>query len=64
MFGENVKRIRAEKDMTQAKVSELAKIHKRYYQDIESCKRVPSVVIAARLRRALQCEWSDLTEGL
>jgi transcriptional regulator with XRE-family HTH domain len=64
MFGKNLKRIRAQRDMTQAKVSELAGIHKRYYQDVEACVKVPSVAIAARLRKALKCDWTDLTRGL
>ena len=64
MFGENVKRIRKEKDMTQVEVAGLAKIHKRYYQDIEWCRRTPSVVIAAKLRKALDCDWTDLTRDM
>ena len=64
MFGNNLKRIRHEKGMTQAKVSELARVHTRYYQDLEACQKTPSVAIAARLQRALQCDWADLTKGL
>jgi len=64
MFGNNLKRIRAQRGMTQGQVSELAKIHKRYYQDLEACLKTPSVAIAARLQRALQCDWPDLTKGL
>ncbi|MBE2203760.1 MAG: helix-turn-helix transcriptional regulator [Chthoniobacterales bacterium] len=50
--------------MTQAKVSELARLHTRYYQDVEACRKTPSVAIAARLQRALKCDWTDLTKGL
>jgi transcriptional regulator with XRE-family HTH domain len=64
MFGENVRRIRAEEGLTQAKVAEMAGVHKRYYQDVEACRKTPSVLIAARLRMALNCDWTDLMRGL
>jgi len=64
MFGENLKRIRAQRGMTQREVSQLALIHKRYVQDLEANLKIPSVVIAIRLQRALNCEWRDLTRGL
>ena len=64
MFGENLKRIRAQRGLTQREVAQLALIHKRYVQDIEACLKIPSVVIAIRLQRALNCEWRDLTRGL
>jgi len=64
MFGENVRRLRSEKGLTQAKVAEMAGVHKRYYQDIEACRKIPSVLIAARLRMALNCDWTDLMRGL
>lgn len=64
MFGENVRRIRAEKGLTQAKLAEMAGVHKRYYQDVEACKKTPSVVIAARMQKALKCDWKDLTRGV
>ncbi len=64
MFGENLKRIRAEKCMTQIKVATLAGIHKRYYQSMEAGSKHPSILIAARLQKAFECEWTDLTRGL
>jgi len=64
MFGENLKRIRAQRRLTQREVSELAHIHKRYVQDMEACLKTPSVVIALRLQRALKCKWEDLTKGM
>lgn len=63
-FGKNLKRIRAQRGLTQREVSELAQIHKRYVQDMEACLKIPSVVIAVRLQRALKCELTDLTKGL
>jgi transcriptional regulator with XRE-family HTH domain len=64
MFGKNVKRLRIEKGMTQASLSSAAKIYMRYYQDIEACRKIPSVVFAARLKAALDCEWEDLMRGV
>jgi len=64
MFGKNLKRIRAKRAMTQKQVAELAKIHKRYFQDLEACLKTPSILVVARLKKALKCEWEDLTKGL
>ncbi len=64
MFGNNLRRIRAQRGMTQVKVAELAGIHRRYYQDLEACSKTPSVTIAARLQRALKADWFDLTKDL
>lgn len=64
MFGQNLKRLRLKCQLTQAQVAESAQIHKRYYQDLEACLKIPSVVIAARLRKALRCEWGELTQGI
>lgn len=64
MFGENLKRIRAKRGLTQRELAQLALIHKRYVQDLEACLKIPSVVIAIRLQRAWDCEWEDLAKGL
>jgi transcriptional regulator with XRE-family HTH domain len=64
MFGQNLRRLRLKNGLTQAQVAESAKIHKRYYQDLEACLKIPSVVIAARLRKALRCDWNELTRGI
>jgi DNA-binding XRE family transcriptional regulator len=63
-FGKNLKELRARSAMTQAQVAESAQIHKRHYQAIEACEKVPSVLIAARLRKTLDCTWEELTKGL
>ncbi len=64
MFGENLRRIRAQRGMTQKQVAELAQIHKRYVQDLEACLKTPSIVVVARIKKALKCDWTDLTRGL
>ena len=64
MFGKNLKRMRAQRGMTQKQVSELAQIHKRYVQDLEAGLKTPSITVVARIRKALKCEGTDLTKGL
>lgn len=64
MFGNNLKRLRLKNDLTQREVAEGAEIHRRYYQDLEACVKIPSVAIAARLRKVFGCEWEELTKGL
>ena len=64
MFGKNIKRLRTQRGMTQAAVADLVGIHKRYYQDVEACRKIPSVLIAHRMRKALKCEWSEMTRGM
>ena len=56
--------MRAQRGMTQKQVSELAQIHKRYVQDLEAGLKTPSISVVARIRKALKCEWTDLTKGL
>jgi len=64
MFGDNLKRIRAQRGMTQRQVASLAQIHYRYVQDMEAGLKIPSVSIAVRLHRALKCKLTDLTKGM
>jgi len=64
MFGDNLKRLRAKSGLTQRELAVLALIHYRYVQDLEANLKIPSVVIAIRLQRALNCEWRDLTKGM
>lgn len=60
----NLRRIRLSLALTQEKLSTRAKITKRYYQDVESGRKSPTVKVVVRLRRALGCEWDDLFKGL
>lgn len=63
-FGRNISRIRNATGLTQEALAEKADISTRYVQFLEADKYVPSVVIAARLRRALGCSWDELCRGL
>jgi transcriptional regulator with XRE-family HTH domain len=63
-FGKNLKKLRLQKSLTQAELSASAENHKRYLQVVEAGEKIPSVLIAARLRKALGCMWEELTRGL
>lgn len=64
MFGKNLRRLRLQKGLTQAKVAELADINRRYYQEVEASRKNPTIGVAARLRKALKVEWVELLKGL
>ena len=63
-FGRNISRIRTAAGLTQEALAERADISTRYVQFLEADKYVPSLVVAARLRRALGCSWDELCRGL
>ncbi|MFZ4775850.1 MAG: helix-turn-helix domain-containing protein [Terrimicrobiaceae bacterium] len=63
-LGQNLRRIRTKKGLTQAKLAELADINRRYYQEIEACRKNPTVVVTARLRKALKADWLDVLKGV
>ncbi len=64
MLGKNLKKIRKQKGLTQAKLAELANVNRRYYQEIEACRKNPTVVVTARLRKALKCDWLEVLKGI
>jgi DNA-binding XRE family transcriptional regulator len=59
-FGKNLVRLRSGLPITQERLAELAEIHPRYLQKLESGKAHPSLVVLSKLRAALKCEWNDL----
>jgi len=63
-FGNNVKRLRAARSLTQEALAEKADVSRRYLQEIESGTKLPTVPVLARLRRGLGCPWDDLLKGL
>ena len=62
--GQNVCRLRTNKNFTQEQLAEKADISRRYLQRIESGEKNPTVDILTKLRRALGCTWNDLFEGV
>ena len=63
-FGRNVARLRLEAGLTQEQLCEAAEIDRSYLQRIESGGSSPTVEVAVRLRRAMQCSWDELMEGM
>jgi transcriptional regulator with XRE-family HTH domain len=60
IFGRNLARLRNVAALTQERLAEKASVHPRYVQKLESGKAHPSLVVLARLKKALGCEWNDL----
>ena len=59
-FGANVRRLRNEHELTQEKLAELADLNIRTVQKIEAGQTNILITTAARIQKALGCEWIDL----
>lgn len=59
-LGENVRRLRKQKGLTQEKLAELIDVHPRMVQKIEYGQSNILVTTAMRLRDALSCDWDEL----
>ena len=60
MVGANLRRIRNACGLTQEKLAELADVHYRSVQKIESGEMLMRINTLFRLRVALKCSWEDL----
>ncbi len=56
----NIKVERAKKDLTQAKLAELAKVSRQTINAIEANKYVPSTVLALRLAHIFECSVEEI----
>ena len=63
MVGANLRRIRNACGLTQEKLAELADVHYRSVQKIESGEMLMRINTLFRLRAALKCSWEDLLGG-
>lgn len=63
-FCANLKRLRSDAGLSQEALAERSEISTRYLQFIEAGKFGTSFAVLLRLRRALDCAWDDLLEGL
>ncbi len=63
-FGKNVNRLRSTAGITQEMLAERAEISVRYLQFLEAGRYVPTVRIAARIRKALGCSWDEICKNL
>jgi transcriptional regulator with XRE-family HTH domain len=50
--------------MTQEALAERAEISVRYVQFVEAGRYTPTVLVAARIRKALNVRWDDLLKEL
>jgi len=63
-LGRDISRLRKAAGVTQEALAERADISILYVQVLERGTSIPSLMIAARLRRALGCPWEELCRGL
>ena len=59
-FGRNMSRIRNAQGLTQEKLAEDADLNNRTIQKIEAGQTNILITTAARIRKALDCEWNNL----
>ena len=52
-MGNNIKKIRKQKGMTQGDLSEMVGVTRQYISDVENLKKIPSVKIAFDISKVL-----------
>jgi transcriptional regulator with XRE-family HTH domain len=63
-FGENVRKLRDEKELTQEKLSELAELDQAYLSGIENGSRNPTILSSVRIAKALKTTVAELCRGI
>jgi transcriptional regulator with XRE-family HTH domain len=63
LFGSHMRRLRRDRDLTQAQVAELADLHQTYVAEIETGRRNPGLVNIVYLARALDVTPGELFES-
>lgn len=63
-FGQRLKYLREEMEMTQERLSEKSEVHRTYISGLECGDRNPSLTMICALSKALKVSVSELTEGL
>ncbi|MEM1170005.1 MAG: helix-turn-helix transcriptional regulator [Cyanobacteria bacterium P01_H01_bin.35] len=64
MFGQQVRKLRQAKGLSQEKLAELAGLHRNYIGGIERGERNVALLNILRLARALEVSPSKLLEGI
>lgn len=59
-MGDNIRRVRTTREMSQEKLAELADINARTIRRIEAGEINILITTVARIRKALGCKWDDL----
>ena len=60
----NIRRLRSEAGLTQEALADQADISTRYLQQIEAAEFGTSLAVLIRIRRALDCNWGTLPDGI
>ncbi len=63
-FGENVRRLREKRELTQERLSELAELDQTYISGIENGSRNPTIRSVVRISKALKTTVADLCDGI
>ena len=63
-FGRHLACLRVDRQWTQEYLAEKAAIHPRHLQKLEAGVTVPSLLVLARLRAALELEWNEFLQVL
>ena len=63
-FGENVRRLRLKRKLTQEQLSEIAECHPTYIGLVERGKSSVAVKKILKISKALNCKVADLFKGL
>ena len=62
--GENIRRIREEKKMSQEALAEKAGVTQAMISHIEKGIRIPSFLVAVEIAKALECKTEDFLEAV
>lgn len=63
LFGNNVQKIRKEKNISQEKLAELAKVHRTYIGMVERAERNITLINMQKIANALGVEISELLKN-
>ncbi|MDR1305001.1 MAG: helix-turn-helix domain-containing protein [Verrucomicrobiales bacterium] len=63
-FGNNIRRLRVARKLTQEKLAEACDLCLRYIQKLEGGVKTPSLETLLRLRKTLKCGWPELMAKL
>lgn len=64
ILSRNIRRLREQAGLTQEKLAEKAEIAPRSLQFIEAAQFGASLAVLIRIRRALDCSWEALLDGI
>lgn len=60
MFGDSIRRVRVNQNLTQERLAEMVNLHPRTIQKIESGRVNILFTTTMRIQRALRCPWEEL----